>query len=466
MVKVIIPVAVMMVIILWKKIPKVGGNIHAALIVAGVLSLILGGVYSVVDWVGAWVDGIDRIAWVIALSIVGSVYAETQVKLGTMETIMGALKAKFQNSPRALTVSIVLALVVSGSLLGDAIAASTIIGVLTIGVLADMNLSGEKICAIIVMGASAGSIMPPISQGFALSSSLVEADPDAVVRIGYGTIAVIVVFICLYVGLFMVKKGTKLSSDSVAAHEGQTASQILRNNWITLVPLLILVVVIFFRTVSVPGLQFDFVPDVLSFIQVAEGVSILDVMKNITILNGFTNGIVLSILFVTVVAFLFPKVRCEWRETFSTGMSNVKVTVQIQLCAAFMLGSFYAGGQIEAVQDFALGLDVNLLKIGGALAMILMGMLTGSQSTSQNVVFSFFGPAVINTGVSKVHTAVAGAHLAASGQGLPPADLTTFAVAGIVGGLLGKKVDPLKSMFYCMPMCILLAVIGIVFLYI
>ncbi len=466
MVKVIIPVAVMMVIILWKKIPKIGGNIHAALIVAGVLSLILGGVYSVVDWVGAWVDGIDRIAWVIALSIVGSVYAETQVKLGTMETIMGALKAKFQNSPRALTVSIVLALVVSGSLLGDAIAASTIIGVLTIGVLADMNLSGEKICAIIVMGASAGSIMPPISQGFALSSSLVEADPDAVVRIGYGTIAVIVVFICLYVGLFMVKKGTKLSSDSVAAHEGQTASQILRNNWITLVPLLILVVVIFFRTVSVPGLQFDFVPDVLSFIQVAEGVSILDVMKNITILNGFTNGIVLSILFVTVVAFLFPKVRCEWRETFSTGMSNVKVTVQIQLCAAFMLGSFYAGGQIEAVQDFALGLDVNLLKIGGALAMILMGMLTGSQSTSQNVVFSFFGPAVINTGVSKVHTAVAGAHLAASGQGLPPADLTTFAVAGIVGGLLGKKVDPLKSMFYCMPMCILLAVIGIVFLYI
>lgn len=466
MVKVIIPVAVMMVIILWKKIPKIGGNIHAALIVAGVLSLILGGVYSVVDWVGAWVDGIDRIAWVIALSIVGSVYAETQVKLGTMETIMGALKAKFQNSPRALTVSIVLALVVSGSLLGDAIAASTIIGVLTIGVLADMNLSGEKICAIIVMGASAGSIMPPISQGFALSSSLVEADPDAVVRIGYGTIAVIVVFVCLYVGLFMVKKGTKLSADSVAAHEGQTAGQILRNNWITLVPLLILVVVIFFRTVSVPGLQFDFVPDVLSFIQVAEGVSILDVMKNITILNGFTNGIVLSILFVTVVAFLFPKVRCEWRETFSTGMSNVKVTVQIQLCAAFMLGSFYAGGQIEAVQDFALGLDVNLLKIGGALAMILMGMLTGSQSTSQNVVFSFFGPAVINTGVSKVHTAVAGAHLAASGQGLPPADLTTFAVAGIVGGLLGKKVDPLKSMFYCMPMCILLAVIGIVFLYI
>lgn len=466
MVKVIIPVAVMMVIILCKKIPKIGGNIHAALIVAGLLSLLTGGVFSVVEWVGAWVDGINRIAWVIALSIVGSIYAETQVKLGTMETIMGALKARFQNSPRALTISIILALVVSGSLLGDAIAASTVIGVLTIGVLADMKLSGEKICAIIVMGASAGSIMPPISQGFALSSSLVEANPDAVVRIGYGTIAVIVVFVCLYVGIFLITKDVKLSEDSLATHQGQTAGQILRKNWTTLIPLCLLIVVIFFRTISVPGIQFDFVPDVLNYIRVSENQSILDVINNITILNGFTNGIVLSILFVTVVAFFFPKVRSDWKETLSIGMGNVKVTVKIQLCAAFMLGSFYAGGQIDAVQVFAHGLDSNVLKIGGAAAMVLMGMLTGSQSTSQNVVFSFFGPALINSGVSKLHTAVAGAHLAAAGQGLPPADLTTFAVAGIVGGLLGKKVDPLKSMFYCMPMCLLLAAIGILFLYI
>ena len=36
MIKVVVPVAVMMLIILWKKIPKIGGNIHAALIVAGI----------------------------------------------------------------------------------------------------------------------------------------------------------------------------------------------------------------------------------------------------------------------------------------------------------------------------------------------------------------------------------------------------------------------------------------------
>ena len=425
MIKVIIPVVVMMAIILCKKIPKIGGNIHVALIAAGILSLLTGGVFSVVEWVGAWIDGINRIAWVIALSIVGSIYAETQVKLGTMETIMGALKARFQNSPRALTISIVLALVVSGSLLGDAIAASTVIGVLTIGVLADMKLSGEKICAIIVMGASAGSIMPPISQAFALSSSLVGADPDAVVRIGYGTISVIVIFICLYVGIFMITKDVKLSEDSISANQGQTASQILRKNWITLVPLFILIVVIFFRTISIPGVQFDFVPEVLGYIKLSEDLSLIDAIGNITILNGLTNGIVLSLLFVAVVTFFFPKVRCDWKDTLSTGFRNVKVTVKIQLCAAFMLGSFYAGGQIEAVQVFAQGLDTNVLKLGGSFALVLMGMLAGSQSTSQNVVFSFFGPALINSGVSKVNTAVAGAHLATSAQSLPPADLTT-----------------------------------------
>ena len=407
MIKVIIPVVVMMAIILCKKIPKIGGNIHVALIAAGILSLLTGGVFSVVEWVGAWIDGINRIAWVIALSIVGSIYAETQVKLGTMETIMGALKARFQNSPRALTISIVLALVVSGSLLGDAIAASTVIGVLTIGVLADMKLSGEKICAIIVMGASAGSIMPPISQAFALSSSLVGADPDAVVRIGYGTISVIVIFICLYVGIFMITKDVKLSEDSISANQGQTASQILRKNWITLVPLFILIVVIFFRTISIPGVQFDFVPEVLGYIKLSEDLSLIDAIGNITILNGLTNGIVLSLLFVAVVTFFFPKVRCDWKDTLSTGFRNVKVTVKIQLCAAFMLGSFYAGGQIEAVQVFAQGLDTNVLKLGGSFALVLMGMLAGSQSTSQNVVFSFFGPALINSGVSKVNTAVA-----------------------------------------------------------
>ena len=121
---------------------------------------------------------------------------------------------------------------------------------------------------------------------------------------------------------------------------------------------------------------------------------------------------------------------------------------------------------MDAVQEFAMGLNSNVLKIGGAAAMMLMGMLTGSQSTAQNVVFTFFGPALVAAGRSLDYTAVAGAHLAAAGMGMPPVDLTTFVVAGIVGGILGKKVDPLKSMLYMLPMCICMAAVGFVFMYI
>ncbi|MFZ5753953.1 MAG: hypothetical protein ACOY3J_06900, partial [Bacillota bacterium] len=111
-------------------------------------------------------------------------------------------------------------------------------------------------------------------------------------------------------------------------------------------------------------------------------------------------------------------------------------------------------------------LSPDVLKIGGAAAMALIGMLTGSQTTTQVSIFTFFGPALAETGVNPVHAAVAGAHLAMGGQGLPPADLTTFVVAGLVGGILGIKVDPLRSMFYSMFMCIYFIIVGFIFMYI
>ena len=95
-----------------------------------------------------------------------------------------------------------------------------------------------------------------------------------------------------------------------------------------------------------------------------------------------------------------------------------------------------------------------------------VGMLTGSQTTAQNTIFSFLAPALISAGVDPVNAAVAGAHLAMSGQGMPPACLTTFVVCGLVGGILGKKVDPLRTMFYNMPMCIYFMIVGMIFLYI
>ena len=474
MITVLIPVCVLLLIILLKKLPLIGGNVQAALILAGIFSLLLGGVFQPTGWIGALVDGIDRLAWVIFLSIFGSIYAETQVRLGTMETVMSALKAKFGRSPKALVICIILALVVAGSLLGDAIAAATVIGVLTIGTLAAVGLSGEQICCIIVMGASMGSIMPPITQALALASTLVDTDPDPVIGIGYFTVSTVIILVCLYVVTFFVKKGMKIveyDENGQEIAESKKASQILKENWKSLIPLFILILIVIFRTVNVEAVKFDLGPELLgkiNFITLNEDTSIdlYTWLSQVTILKGLSNGIVLSLVIVTLISFCFAEVRKDIKGTITSGVSKVKVTVKLQLCAAFMLGCFYAGGQIDAVMTFAQGLNSNVLKFGGAAALMLIGMLTGSQSTAQNVVFSFFGPALVNIGLNPTYVAVAGANLAAAGQGLPPADLTTFVVAGIVGGMLGKKVDPLKSMLYMVPMCFFFAAIGIVFLYI
>lgn len=473
MIKVVIPIAVLLFIILCKKLPKIGGNIYAGLLSAGVLSLLLGGVFDPEGWIKAWIDGLDRISWVICLSIFGSIYAETQVRLGTMDTVMGALKAKFGKSPRILVACVVLALVLSGSLLGDAVAAATVIGVLTIGILASIGLSPEKICCIIVAGASMGSIMPPISQAFALSASLVGADPDETLRWGYITVPLIVLVVTAYMIIFFIKGHPvvrEYDEDGNEITSSETAGEILQKNWISLIPLAILIIIVIFRTISNEKYHFDLVPEFLDqirFITIDENtvLSFYDWLSQISVIKGLANGIVLSIIFVTVISFCFSRVRKHAGETIRSGLEKVKMTVALQVCAAFMLGCFYMGGQVDAVQEFAKGLHPDVLKIGGGAAMMLMGMLTGSQSTAQNVVFTFFGPALIAAGHNLTFTSVAGAHLAAAGMGLPPVDLTTFVVAGIVGGIMGKKVDPLKSMFYMVPMCLCMAAVGFLFLY-
>lgn len=477
MITVLIPVAVLLLVILWKKLPLIGGNVQAALVIAGVLSLLLGGVFSAAEWVHAFIDGLDRLAWIIFLSIFGAIYAETQSRLGVIDTIMGALKAKFGTRPRILVVSIILVLVLAGSLLGDAIAAGTVIGVLTVGTLASMGLSGEVICCLIVMGASMGSIMPPITQSLALSSSLVGTNPDPVLRIGYLTSAIVVVLMCIYVIAVFIKRDMRMDKPVTgtlegASHkyDGMTASQILRSNWKALIPLIALIVIVVLRTLNIGGATFDLGPTILKNIvhTNSDGATgdFYTWLTSVTILKGLSNGIVLSLLIVTIIACCFKKLRSNLGSVVTSGMSKVKTTVGIQVCAAFMLGAFYAGGQIDTVSEFAMGLNSHVLKFGGAAAMMLIGMLTGSQSTTQNAVFSFFGPALVKTGLNPTYVAVAGANLAAAGQGMPPADLTTFVVAGIVAGMLGKKVDPLKSMILMIPMCLCFFAIGMIFLYI
>ena len=82
MIQVIIPVSLLLLIVLWKKMPYVGGNINAALLTAGALTLLLGGIWNPGEWVAAWVDGLNRLAWIICLSITGAIFAEISTRLG------------------------------------------------------------------------------------------------------------------------------------------------------------------------------------------------------------------------------------------------------------------------------------------------------------------------------------------------------------------------------------------------
>ncbi len=472
MIKVIIPIILLLFIIFCKKLPYIGGKINCALFAAGAAALLLAGKFNIGDWAVSWVDGLNRLSWIIALSILGSLFAEISNRLGTVDTIIGALTAKFRTHPKLLIISILATLTLAGSLLGDAIAASTVVGMITMGVLASMNLSGEIICAIIVMGASIGSIMPPITQALALSSSLVSADADAVLRIGYMTVGLTFVIVCIYCVTFLVRKHNVAGAnpDVKIKYADKKAGEILRSNWKSLIPLVCLIIIVLLRTVKIPGVSVDLGPTILkavNFIKVGDtSVNLYEFLSGVSILSGFTNGIVLSLMLASAIAFLFPAVNCDAKGVFRDSFSKVKGTVVLQICCAFMIGSFYSSGAVDAVSTFATDLNSNLLILGGTVAMILMGMLTGSQSTAQNVVFSFFGPALVASGISTTYAAVAGAHLAAAGQGMPPADLTTFVVAGLISAQFGKKVDPVKSMLYALPMCICFAAIGLIFLYI
>ena len=85
--------------------PLIGGKINCALFAAGAAALLLAGKFNIGDWAVAWVDGLNRLAWIIALSILGSLFSEISNRLGTVDTIIGALTAKFRTHPKMLVFS-------------------------------------------------------------------------------------------------------------------------------------------------------------------------------------------------------------------------------------------------------------------------------------------------------------------------------------------------------------------------
>ena len=457
MITVIVPVIVLIVLIMVKKIPFVGGKVTYALIIAGLLALLMGGVFNPLQWVVAWIDGIDKLAWIMALNIFGSIYAASQTEMKTLDLVLNVARVSLGRSPKGLIVAIILVLGLAGSLLGDSVASATVVGILVIGILSDMQISAAGIGCIIMMGASLGSIMPPITQAVFLASSLAQVDTTPVVNISYITVGIGFV-ICTIYAVFAFVKIKALPEHLIP---NKTAGQIMHGNWHLMLPLAVLILLVILQTAA--G---------INLVQMATG-PLMGWLSNITILKGLSNNIVTFLITATLVSLFFKPVRKNLPKVVKNGVVGALPAVKVELGAALLLGAFYAAGQIEAVQAFAASMEAGALKVSGGLGILLISALTGSQSTGQNTIFSFLAPALASVGVDPVHAAVASAHIASGGQAFPPVSAPALAISAVVESILvqklGKdagKVDPIRVMVLTLPMSIYFVIVGFLFLFI
>ncbi len=430
-----------------------GGDVRIALLLAA-LSVIILGLISPGGVIVAAIDGIDRLAWVIGLAVFGSIYAQSQVKLGTMDTVLNTFRAMFGRTPKGLVAAVILTLVLAGSLLGDAIAASAVIGVLVIMSLKELQLDGMRISAIIMMGAIIGSLMPPITQSVFLSSALIGLeDVQSALNIAYLTIGGAVILAIIWCSTFVKIK--KLPEELIPERR---TSQILKEEWKRLIPLLILVVMVVVRSLfDAAEIHIPLLTDIVLGIDSL----FVAVFGGIPILGGIAFRVTQAIIIAIIASFFFTNVRTRTAETFKDGLKSVSKTAQIQICAGIMVGMFYAGGLIDRVVGLTEGLAAGAVTFGGGGALAILGMLTGSQTTAQNTLVPLLGPIFTETFDLSMTSAVIGAsHIASGGQSMPPVCLTAFVIVGIVGGVISERVDPVKVMIYSLPVTIYLLLIG------
>lgn len=453
MYSVIIPIAVLFILIIVKKIPYIGGKVQIALIIAAILTLLLGQVYNPLDWAAAWVNGLDRLSWVMALALVGSFYGETQGAIGTLDTVVDLFRALFGKSSRGMVCAVIVAIAVGGEAFGDCNGAAAVIGLLVIPALAGLGMSGEKVAATIALGCMIGSILPPISQAVMLSTSILDLPQttvDGAINITFITAGIIMVLGLLYAMFFFVKS-QPLPAEMIPE---DTPGAILKKGFISLLPLILVVILIVLNSI------FN-----LNVMQIILG-PVYDVLSETLVLKGLTNSIVMILIAATIVTFPAKQVRNNAKEILVSGFKNVIPSISIQACAAFFVGAILAGGQIDIIIESMEGMSDHIVKIGGGISLVLVGMLTGSQTSAQNVIFTFFGPLLMSMGLSGEHAAIVGSHLASAGQMMPPANFTAMICASLVSSKMGLKVDPIKVMMYLLPIAAMLAFVGFLFMFI
>lgn len=220
----------------------------------------------------------------------------------------------------------------------------------------------------------------------------------------------------------------------------------------TLIPLFILILIVLANTLFEYNI----------FTELAFFAFILEPLAEVSILKGITFHVVTAIIIAILVSFLFPSVHKKTGNVVKEGLSKVSQTVQIQLSAGMMVGVFYASGLIDKVALMTEGLAASMVKIGGAFSIVVVGMLTGSQTTAQSVNVTFLGPILENMNVDPTLIALGASHIAAAGQNMPPVGLTAFVICGLIGGILSKEVDPIKVMVLALPNSLYFLIVGLI----
>ncbi|GEM_PF-1590150 len=455
MINILIAFTAMILLIIFKKIPYIGGNMRVGLVLSGIIILISFGVYNPMMWLEAFLTGLDRFMWIIVFTFIILVFAEYQIRLDIINKVMRMLKAIFGTNSRPLLIATFIALTIFGALVGSTNACTMVVSIFVAKTLYDQGLKIEEVGATLVMGAALGSLCPPVSFSFNTASAALGTDLMPILNYGYVIAPIGAVICCIYVVTCFGK-----DRGLAAAGEGEKREKvgdIAKEIGFTGIPTLLLVVIIILNN----GFGIDLIGKTV-------GSALKPLIGNIRIVNSLTNTMVLTFTVICIFCVIFYSVcRKDSKTIYKAAFDRALPNMSIFVCASFMVGAIIVSGGMDAITAWASALNGHALRWGGAVAMCMMGMFTGSNGTAITTVAPFFGPALLAQGLNITKIGAAIGVLASAGQGMPPADTNTFVVVGMLTALLGiKNINPLKIMLKSWPMWAYLFCVGMLLLYI
>lgn len=461
MLRIFLPIAFLLIVSTVRKIPKIGGNVGVAFFGAGLIAFVMGGVFDLSTWASAWFAQVKTFAFSIFVLVFGSIYAKMLIKSGTLDALLNVFRAAFGKTARGLVAVVLLVLWITGALIGNVTAVATLVGVLVIPLLADIGMSANMICAVILSGAALGALQPPVSSAINMALSLMQMeDITDTMNLFYVTIPIGIVLVILF--FIFVYVNPKKHSISPELLPTEKAGAIFRRTWKSFISVFVLFG--FAVLASFPGVKLDIMGNLLKTI--AHG-TFYQWLGGIPILSALRNYIVLDLLAAMLACVLLSReVRANLKECVTKGAKAGGKSILMLLGAAFFVGAFNVSGQVATLNNMVSMLSEDNLKICGTLLIVLSGMLIGSCNNIMSVFFPIMVPALIGFGLPESQICVALTMIAFGGQGMPPYHMAAFLVSDFVGNHLGKKVNPEKVMVLAMPYPLYLVLCGLMLLYI